>query len=107
VSGFPRAPVVFLVDVDNTLLDNDLVSADLLRHLDLAMGPEGRARVLTVVKRSWGARVTTVFPRQGHYAHDPEALATNPAADLTVERIGDLVDHDLSTARARAAAAAS
>jgi hypothetical protein len=205
--------VVFLVDVDNTLLDHDLVTADLLRHLDLAMGPEGRARywalfeqlraelgyadylgalqryrlehprdmrlltvsgflvdypfanrvypgslgdvvfqprkversglgravdgvliyvhkerelddverrypadhyvlvddklrVLTAVKRSWGARVTTVFPRQGHYAHDPEALATNPAADLTVERI-DLVDHDLSTARARAAAAAS
>ena len=228
MSGSPRAPVVFLVDVDNTLLDNDLVTADLLRHLDLAVGPEGRARywalfeqlraelgyadylgalqryrlehphdmrlltvsgflvdypfanrvypgsldvlarfrgwgptvilsdgdvvfqprkversglgravdgvliyvhkerelddverrypadhyvlvddklrVLTAVKRAWGARVTTVFPRQGHYAHDPETLATNPAADLTVERIGDLVDHDLSTALARSAA---
>jgi hypothetical protein len=40
--------------------------------------------------------VTTVFPRQGHYAHDPEVLDTNPAADLTVERIGDLVDYDLA-----------
>jgi phosphoglycolate phosphatase-like HAD superfamily hydrolase len=230
VSLAAPVPVVFLVDVDNTLLDNDRVTADLRRHLDEAVGPEGRARywalfeqlraelgyadylgalqryrlefphdlrlltvsgflvdypfatrlypgalellerlrgwgptvilsdgdvvfqprkversglgravdgvliyvhkerelddverrypadhyvlvddklrVLTAVKRSWGARVTTVFPRQGHYAHDPEALATNPAADLTVERI-DLVDHDLSTARARAAAAAS
>jgi len=45
-----------------------------------------------------------VFPRQGHYARDPEILATNPAADLTVERIGDLVDVDLSTLRARACA---
>jgi FMN phosphatase YigB (HAD superfamily) len=230
VSGSPRAPVVFLVDVDNTLLDNDLVTADLRRHLDEAVGPEGRARywahfeqlrvelgyadylgalqryrlefprdlrlltvsgflvdypfanrlypgaldvlerfrgwgptvilsdgdvvfqprkvdrsglgravdgvliyvhkerelddverrfpadhyvlvddklrVLTAVKRAWGARVTTVFPRQGHYAQDPETLATNPAADLSVERIGDLMDHDLSTPRARAAAGA-
>jgi FMN phosphatase YigB (HAD superfamily) len=223
VSGSSRAPVVFLVDVDNTLLDNDLVTADLRRHLDVAVGPEGRARywslfeelraelgyadylgalqryrlefprdlrlltvsgflvdypfanrlypgaldvlerfrgwgptvilsdgdvvfqprkversglgravdgvliyvhkerelddverrypadhyvlvddklrVLTAVKRAWGARVTTVFPRQGHYAHDPEAVATNPAADLTVERIGDLLDHDLGGVR--------
>jgi FMN phosphatase YigB (HAD superfamily) len=231
VSDVLRAPVVILVDVDNTLLDNDLVSADLRRHLDLAVGPEGRARywalfeqlraevgyadylgalqryrlefphdlglltvsgflvdypfanrlhpraldvlerfrswgptvilsdgdvvfqprkversglgravdgvliyvhkerelddverrypadhyvlvddklrVLTAVKRAWGARVTTVLPRQGHYARDPEALATHPPADLTVERIGDLMDHDLSTPRARAAAGAA
>ena len=229
MSAPPRAPVVFLVDVDNTLLDNDRVTADLRRHLDEAVGPAGRARywalfeqlrvelgyadylgalqryrlefphdlrlltvsgflvdypfanrlypgaldvlerfrgwgptvilsdgdvvfqprkvqrsglaeavdgvliyvhkeqelddvarrypadhyvlvddklrVLTAVKRAWGARVTTVFPRQGHYAHDVEILATNPAADLTVERIRDLVDHDLSTLRARAGAA--
>jgi len=223
VSLAAPAPVVFLVDVDNTQLDNDRVTADLRRHLDETVGPEGRARywaifeqlrvelgyadylgalqryrlefphdlrlltvsgflvdypfatrlypgslevlerlrgwgptvilsdgdvvfqprkveraglgravdgvliyvhkereladverrypadhyvlvddklrVLTAVKRVWGARVTTVFPRQGHYAHDPEALATYPAADLAVEGIGDLLDHDLSAAR--------
>jgi FMN phosphatase YigB (HAD superfamily) len=228
VSPAAPAPVVFLVDVDNTILDNDRVTADLRRYLDLAVGPEGRARywrlfeqiraelgyadylgalqryrlelprdlrilslsgflvdypftdrlypgaldvldrfrrwgpavilsdgdvvfqprkversglagrvdgvliyvhkerelddveqrypadhyvlvddklrILTAVKRVWGSRVTTVFPRQGHYAHDPDTLATNPAADLTVERIGDLVDYDLSTPRARASA---
>jgi hypothetical protein len=65
---------------------------------------DDKLRVLAAVKGAWGARVTTVFPRQGHYAHDPEILATNPAADLTVERIGDLVDFDLSTRRARASA---
>jgi len=231
VSAPARAPMVFLVDVDNTLLDNDRVTADLRRHLDEAVGPAGRARywalfeqlraelgyadylgalqryrlefprdlrlltvsaflvdspfanrlypgsldvlerfrgwgptvilsdgdvvfqprkvqrsglaeavdgvliyvhkeqelddvarrypadhyvlvddklrVLTAVKRAWGSRVTTVFPRQGHYAHDAESLATSPAADLTVERIGDLVDHDLSTLRARAGAGAA
>ncbi len=230
MSTASRAPVVFLVDVDNTLLDNDRVTADLRRHLDDAVGPEGRARywalfeqlraergyadylgalqryrlefprdlrllavsgflvdypfanrlfpgsldvlerfrrwgptvilsdgdvvfqprkversglaaavdgvliyvhkerelddveqrypadhyvlvddklrILTAVKRVWGPRVTTVFPRQGHYAHDPETLATNPAADLTVERIGDLVEYDLSALRACADARA-
>ena len=223
------ATVVFLVDVDNTLLDNDRVSADLRGHLDEAVGPEGRVRywaifeqlraelgyadylgalqryrgefphdlrlltvsgflvdypfaerlfpgaldvlarfrkwgptvilsdgdvvfqprkversglgravdgvliyvhkerelddvacrypadhyvlvddklrVLSAVKAAWGARVTTVFPRQGHYAFDPKALADYPPADLTVERIGDLTDHDLPALRARAAGA--
>jgi hypothetical protein len=65
---------------------------------------DDKLRVLAAVKHAWGARVTTVFPRQGHYAHDAEALAGYPPADLTVERIGDLMDHDLSTLRARAAA---
>lgn len=36
-------------------------------------------------------RVTTIFPRQGHYAHDPLGLGAYPAADLTIEHIGDLV----------------
>jgi FMN phosphatase YigB (HAD superfamily) len=225
------ATVVFLVDVDNTLLDNDRVSADLRLHLDEAVGPEGRVRywaifeqlraelgyadylgalqryrgefphdlrlltvsgflvdypfaerlfpgaldvlarfrnwgptvilsdgdvvfqprkversglgravdgvliyvhkerelddvarrypadhyvlvddklrVLSAVKAAWGARVTTVFPRQGHYALDPKALADYPPADLTVERIGDLTNHDLPALRARAAAGAA
>ena len=48
-------------------------------------------RVLDAVKQVWGERVTTVFPRQGHYAHDPGILATFPAADVTVERIGDML----------------
>jgi len=65
---------------------------------------DDKLRVLAAVKSVWGARVTTMFPRQGHYAHDPEILATNPAADLTIERIGDLVVYDLSTLRARASA---
>jgi FMN phosphatase YigB (HAD superfamily) len=57
---------------------------------------DDKLRILTAVKRAWEGRVTTVFPRQGHYAHDPQALATNPAADLTVERIGELLAYDLT-----------
>ena len=54
---------------------------------------DDKLRILTAVKEQWGDRVTTVFPRQGHYASDP-SIAKLPAADVTVERIGDVLDHD-------------
>jgi hypothetical protein len=53
---------------------------------------DDKLRILTAVKRIWGAKVTTVFPKQGHYAHDPQALAGYPPADISVERIGDLLN---------------
>lgn len=56
---------------------------------------DDKLRILTQIKKSWGGRVTTVFPRQGHYAHDPEILAKYPAADISIERIGDLTEYDL------------
>ena len=52
---------------------------------------DDKVRILTAVKQVWGRRLTTVFPLQGHYAHAPDA-ASYPAPDLTIERIGDLVD---------------
>lgn len=65
---------------------------------------DDKLRILDAIKAVWGARVTTVFPRQGHYAHDPAALAQYPAADVTVERIGDLLDYDGRRLRAAAQA---
>lgn len=56
---------------------------------------DDKLRVLTAVKQVWAGRVTTVFPRQGHYARDPKTLATYPPADVSIERIGDLLEHDL------------
>jgi FMN phosphatase YigB (HAD superfamily) len=56
---------------------------------------DDKPRILAAVKRVWGGRVTTVLPRQGSYAHDLEALATFPPADVAIESIGDLLDHDL------------
>jgi len=56
---------------------------------------DDKLRILTAMKNQWGARLTTVFVRQGHYAHDPEILASEPPADVAVEKIGDLVGVDL------------
>jgi len=56
---------------------------------------DDKLRILTAVKQAWGTKVTTVFPLQGHYAHDPHARAQYPPADITVERIGALLDYDL------------
>jgi FMN phosphatase YigB (HAD superfamily) len=55
---------------------------------------DDKLRLLDAFKRAWGSRVTTVFPRQGHYAHDQEIVSRYPPADVTVERIGDLMDVD-------------
>ena len=57
---------------------------------------DDKLRILTAVKKAWGPRLTTVFPRQGHYAHDPQIVAENPAADITIERIGELAEYDLN-----------
>ena len=57
---------------------------------------DDKLRILDAMKKIWGDRLTTVFPRQGHYALDPKVLELYPPADITLERIGDLVHHDLS-----------
>ena len=53
---------------------------------------DDKLRILAAVKQIWGARVTTVFVRQGHYALDPKVISEYPVADKTVERIGDLLN---------------
>jgi FMN phosphatase YigB (HAD superfamily) len=57
---------------------------------------DDKLRILDAVKQVWGERVTTVFPRQGQYAHDAKVLSALPPADVTIERIGDLLDFDLA-----------
>ncbi|MGH7524782.1 MAG: HAD family hydrolase [Gemmatimonadales bacterium] len=54
---------------------------------------DDKVRILADVKAAWGSRVTTVFPRQGHYAVDAN-VSSYPAPDITVERIGDLLAFD-------------
>jgi FMN phosphatase YigB (HAD superfamily) len=58
---------------------------------------DDKLRILAAVKKIWGQRVTTVFPKQGHYAHDPKILAEFPPADIELARIGDLITCDLSS----------
>lgn len=55
---------------------------------------DDKVRILTAVKKIWGERVTTVFPRQGHYAHAAD-VAKFPRPDIAIERIGDLIGYDL------------
>jgi FMN phosphatase YigB (HAD superfamily) len=54
---------------------------------------DDKIRLLTAVKQIWGSRVTTIFVRQGHYAHDPAAVNAYPPADKTVARIADLLEY--------------
>jgi FMN phosphatase YigB (HAD superfamily) len=56
---------------------------------------DDKLRILAAMKSHRGERITTVFVRQGHYAHDREANAALPPADLSLERIGDLLTCDL------------
>lgn len=56
---------------------------------------DDKLRILTAVKKAWGSGVTTVFVRQGHYALDPKIVAAYPAADISIERIGDLSQYGL------------
>lgn len=60
---------------------------------------DDKLRILDAVKRIWGERVTTVFPRQGQYAHDPQVLSAFPAADVSIEHIADLLDYGLPQLR--------
>jgi FMN phosphatase YigB (HAD superfamily) len=57
---------------------------------------DDKLRLLTAIKQHWGTRVTTVFPRQGHYAHDATIVSSYPPADVTIERIGDLLSFGLA-----------
>jgi FMN phosphatase YigB (HAD superfamily) len=62
---------------------------------------DDKLRILDAVKKVWGDRVTTVFPRQGHYALDPKIVAGYPAADRTIESIAQLLEVDLPMPRHR------
>ena len=55
---------------------------------------DDKLRILDAMRSQWQERLTTVFPRQGHYAHDTAAIAAFAPADLTIERIGELLNYD-------------
>jgi FMN phosphatase YigB (HAD superfamily) len=63
---------------------------------------DDKLRILAACKKAWGGRLTTVFVRQGHYATDPKELAGYPPADVSIDRIADLLRHDGPSLRAAA-----
>ena len=63
---------------------------------------DDKVRILAAIKEHWGSRVTTVFPRQGHYALDTALVAKYPKPDITLERIGELQQYSLEQFQASA-----
>ena len=51
---------------------------------------DDKLRILAAIKDVWRDRVTTVFVRQGHYAHDPAQVDPYPPADVEIDAIGAL-----------------
>lgn len=61
---------------------------------------DDKLRILEAMKKVWKNKLTTVFVKQGHYANDPKTEGQYPPADVSLERIGDLVNHDIASLRA-------
>ena len=57
---------------------------------------DDKANLLAAMKSVLGTRLTTVFVRQGHYALAAESNSVVPAPDMSIERIGDLLNHNLT-----------
>jgi len=55
---------------------------------------DDKLRILAAVKKAWGNRVTTVFPRQGKFANDPKVLSAFPPADIAIDKIADLLSFE-------------
>jgi hypothetical protein len=57
---------------------------------------DDKPNLLAAMKSTLGSRLTTVFVRQGHYARAAEPKPADPAPDMAIERIGDLIGRNLS-----------
>lgn len=53
---------------------------------------DDKIRILSEIKTMWGDKITTIFPKQGHYALDEKEVAKYPKADISIERIGDILE---------------
>jgi FMN phosphatase YigB (HAD superfamily) len=63
---------------------------------------DDKPNLLAAMKSTLEGKLTTVFVRQGHYALAAESKSVEPAPDMVVERIGDLINHDSSDFQERA-----
>jgi len=86
-----------LIYIHKEQMVDEIVRRHPARHYVMV---DDKLRILASMKKILGDRLTTVFPRQGHYAHDPKNLASYPPADLSIDRIGDLLHYAFSGSRA-------
>src|SRR5690242_1123785 len=94
LSGAVDGHVLIYIHKEEAL--DDVERRDPAEHYVLV---DDKLRILDAVKQVWGERVTTIFPRQGAFAHDPRVLDAFPPADVTIERIKDLLEYDLPRLR--------
>jgi len=79
--------------------EEELADVERRHPADRYVMVDDKLRLLAPIKAHWRERVTTVFVRQGQYAKDASAIAALPAADLAIERIGDLLRYDADALR--------
>ncbi|MEX3934327.1 HAD family hydrolase [Paraburkholderia phymatum] len=89
-----------LIYIHKEQMLDDVIAHFPARHYVMV---DDKLRILTAMKEQWGDRLTTIFPRQGHYALDEAETAKYPDPDITIERIGELtsIDFDGLTAKRR------
>ena len=75
----------------------ELMLEDLARHYPAShyVLVDDKVRILAAVKQAWGEKLTSVFPRQGHYAFDTAELARHARPDLTLPNIAALASAPL------------
>ncbi|MEM5390016.1 HAD family hydrolase [Paraburkholderia phymatum] len=80
-----------LIYIHKEQMLDDVIAHFPARHYVMV---DDKLRILTAMKEQWGDRLTTIFPRQGHYALDEAEIAKYPDPDVTIERIGELTSID-------------
>ncbi|MEO8520816.1 MAG: HAD family hydrolase, partial [Acidobacteriota bacterium] len=99
-----QPPVVFLLDVDNTLLDNDRVIADLMRHLDEAMGHESQQQYWKIFNQlreevGYADYLGALQQYRALNPHDPNVVSVSsflinyPFANRLFPNALDAIDH--------------
>jgi len=100
----PTADTVFLFDVDNTLLDNDRVTADLKRHLESKVGAERAHRYWELFEQirselGYADYLGALQRYRIEYPRDPQLLAVSyflinyPFANRLFPSSIDAVEH--------------
>lgn len=83
-----------LIYIHKELMLDQVMACYPARHYVMV---DDKLRILSAMKKAWGDKLTTVFPRQGHYAHDPKEILSNQPADVSIERIGELAEFDIAS----------
>lgn len=96
--------IVFLFDVDNTLLDHDRVTEDLRRYLEHEVGHERQERYWTIFEQLRGAlgyadylgalqRYRVEYPRDPHLLTVSHFLIQYPFADRLYPDALEVIEH--------------